>query len=48
MVGIELGRRQNRPKRPFDPASRIGAAVCAKIRNRGVPAAGPLGDVLGC
>ncbi len=44
MVGIELvSDKQTRA--PFDPKRRIGAAVCARIRERGIILR-PLGDVV--
>ena len=44
MVGIELVADKNRNK-PFDPKLRIGASVCARVRNHGVILR-PLGDVI--
>ncbi len=44
MVGIELVADRT-TKKPFDPRQRIGAAVCAAVRNHGVIIR-PLGDVL--
>jgi len=44
MVGIELVA-DRATGRPFDPRRRIGAAVCQKIRQRGVILR-PLGDVI--
>jgi adenosylmethionine-8-amino-7-oxononanoate aminotransferase len=44
MVGIELVE-DRASRRAFDPARRIGAAVCERIRNRGVILR-PLGDVI--
>ena len=44
MVGIELVKDRATPE-PFDPASRVGHAVCARIRERGVILR-PLGDVI--
>jgi adenosylmethionine-8-amino-7-oxononanoate aminotransferase len=44
MVGIELVADRS-ARRPFDPRSRIGHAVCAAVRNHGVILR-PLGDVI--
>ncbi len=44
MVGIELVDDRKK-KRPFDPARRVGAAVCLAARDRGVITR-PLGDVV--
>jgi adenosylmethionine-8-amino-7-oxononanoate aminotransferase len=44
MVGIELVE-DRASRRAFDPARRIGAAACERIRNRGVILR-PLGDVI--
>jgi adenosylmethionine---8-amino-7-oxononanoate aminotransferase len=44
MVGIELVQDKS-TRKPFDPARRLGAEVCAKIRRYGVILR-PLGDVI--
>jgi adenosylmethionine-8-amino-7-oxononanoate aminotransferase len=44
MVGIELVR-DKRTREPFDPAKRLGHAVCNAIRRRGVIIR-PLGDTI--
>lgn len=44
MAGIELVA-DKATKRPFDPKSRVGASLCARVRNRGVILR-PLGDVV--
>ena len=44
MVGIELVA-DRATKRPFDPRARVGAAVCRRMRERGVIVR-PLGDVI--
>jgi adenosylmethionine-8-amino-7-oxononanoate transaminase len=44
MAGVELTADKNRNK-PFDPKSRTGAAVCARVRQHGVILR-PLGDVI--
>lgn len=44
MVGIELVKDKS-TREPFDPALRVGHAVCARVRERGVILR-PLGDVV--
>jgi adenosylmethionine-8-amino-7-oxononanoate aminotransferase len=44
MVGIELVEEKS-TKKPFDPARRVGAAVCARLREHGILLR-PLGDVI--
>jgi adenosylmethionine-8-amino-7-oxononanoate aminotransferase len=44
MVGIELVEDRD-SRRPYDPIRRVGAAVCQRIRQRGVILR-PLGDVI--
>lgn len=44
MVGIELAQ-DRRARQPFDPAKRIGAAVCLAMRPKGLIVR-PLGDVI--
>ncbi len=44
MAGIELVA-DKAPKRPFDPRARVGAAICRRVRERGVIIR-PLGDTL--
>ncbi|MBC7782953.1 MAG: adenosylmethionine--8-amino-7-oxononanoate transaminase [Burkholderiales bacterium] len=44
MVGIELVA-DKASKRPFDPKQRVGAAVCRRVRDRGIIVR-PLGDTI--
>jgi adenosylmethionine-8-amino-7-oxononanoate aminotransferase len=44
MVGVELVE-DRATRRPFDPRRRVGAAVCTRVRRRGVILR-PLGDVI--
>jgi len=44
MCGIELVAQRG-PNRPFDPDARVGAALCAEARSRGLMIR-PLGDVV--
>ena len=44
MVGIELVA-DKATGRPFDPKARVGAAVCRRVRDRGVIVR-PLGDTI--
>jgi adenosylmethionine-8-amino-7-oxononanoate aminotransferase len=44
MIGVELAK-DRKTREPFDPARRVGAAICAAMRSKGLIVR-PLGDVI--